>query len=215
MSNRLFGNCRLTLLRWVVAIFPIAFLASVEATEIRTYEFIAGDEYTYKSDCGQCALVLGFRARVSGQFSVALDLASGTGVLQSVDITLKDFEILTRRLGGGAEWLPSAERPFLDGSSIFDAFRPPLAGILEIDNGRIELSPNGANTLPSNIVVPPENFRVVMTGNEASFNYFLPIIELIPSITNARARMVSVIPEPGGILLFGCGIILFNYVRRV
>jgi hypothetical protein len=34
------------------------------ADQVRTYEFIVGDEFNYSSDCGACPLVFGTRARV-------------------------------------------------------------------------------------------------------------------------------------------------------
>jgi len=208
---------------FVVAVRLIVFALAPMALgqEIRTYEFLVGDDFTFASDCGECSLVYGSRARVTGQFQVSLDVGLGTGVLQSLDVTLVDVERLTASIGGTIEWLPLPDRPFLGDSSFYDSYRPPLHGELVemVGNGDLIFSSNSSN---NGLVSPPGNLfslvtsssRIVMSGTDAELEFFVPFIDSALRISGATAKLVAIVPEPTSGSLIYLGIIMVGLATR-
>ena len=200
-------------LRCVVMLVASGFVSNAYATEIRTYKFVKGEGFTYSADCGLCILVQGTRARVEGRIQVSLDIESGIGSLLSQNIKLVDLEELTPSFSGPSEWLPQPDRAFFGASSLWDSFSLPLTGQLETIGDELILSSLGVNAAVGNVVFPPALFRLTMRNNEAELNFRAPIIDLLPRIAGAKARLVEVIPEPSGLGL-AIGITLFFPRRR-
>jgi len=187
---------------WLGAMGLVLSMASnALAIEIRTYEFVIGDEYNYSSDCGECSLQFTTRARVEGQFQVLLDTDLGTGVLQSLDATLVDIETLTGSLNGPVAWLPSPDRPLFVDALTNHAYRPPLAGMLVSIGEDLILTSHSQSTLSEGQFSLPPTFQVTLSGKNAAFDFFMPLIELNTQIIQAKAKLTAVIPEPSSLLL--------------
>lgn len=198
---------------WLAILILVVFLTPTKARSIetRTYEFV-DTEPTYFLSCGECVAPYDFRGVLTGTFTIALDHAIGTGRLEALDAELRDYEA-AYRIGESWEWRPySLNQSFLTSPSLAE-YRPPFPGVLaaaEIhpllpipslysfptaEQGSLVLASDGRYPTSSGYLWG-SSFQVEMMGDDAAFSFLVPAIDSIEHIHGARARLISVVPEP-------------------
>jgi hypothetical protein len=93
---------------------------------------------------------------VTGQFEVLLDFESGTGVVQSLNVTLVDVETLIATPDEGLHWMPGPSSDLFDVSRLLDYYKPPYSGVLQPLDDTWVLSPKGVSVSSLNQYIPPD-----------------------------------------------------------